>query len=134
MMHHKPLVYFGATDRQMESFLDAEAFRRALVYGVLFHGDQVIPDIFLWISNRLAEFATIDPCAQAFLEACVRNAAIVPSFQQTLTEIFEKTSNRYDVKGFKEFILTLTILPIVFNKRFVANGYNTVCGQRIRLA
>jgi hypothetical protein len=41
-----PSVYFGAADRQMEYFLDAESFYDSLVSGLLFQGNIIIPDIF----------------------------------------------------------------------------------------
>ncbi len=79
---YKPQVYFGAGDRQMEAFLDRDAFRRSLVYGVLFHGDLVIPDIYLYNSTRLDELLNSDPYGWRFLLHCVRNGAVIPAFRR----------------------------------------------------
>ena len=50
-----PSVYFGAADRQMEYFLDAESFYDSLVSGLLFQGNIVLPDIFFYISEHIAD-------------------------------------------------------------------------------
>jgi len=98
-MIHKPQVYFGAGDRQMEAFLDREAFRRSLMYGVLFHGDQVIPDIYLYISTLLAELVESDPSGCAFLGTCVRNGAVIPAFRRDTKGSFRENLDDIQREG-----------------------------------
>ncbi|NEZ61060.1 hypothetical protein [Adonisia turfae] len=66
----------------MEAFLDRDAFRRSLVYSVLFHGDLVVPDIYLYISTLFADLIDSDPCGCSFIKTCVRNGAFIPAFRQ----------------------------------------------------
>jgi hypothetical protein len=96
---HKPQVYFGAIDRQMEHFVDREAFRRALVYGVLFQGDLVIPDIFLYISNQLAEMVMTDEFGPLFLRSCLRNGAIIPAFRKDPHGSFRDSLQQINSQG-----------------------------------
>jgi hypothetical protein len=77
----KPDLYFGASDRQMESFVDLAAFREALVYGILFQGNLVIPDIFQFISGHMAELLLTDPLARNFITYGFRHGAIIPAFR-----------------------------------------------------
>jgi hypothetical protein len=81
-MHDRPQVYFSALDRQMESFLDSEALQRSLVYGVLFHGDLIIPDIYLYASLQLATLIQANAPTRKFLQCCLKNGAIVPAFRK----------------------------------------------------
>ena len=78
----KPLVYFGACDRQMETFLDCYTFRQSIVHSVLFQGDLVIPDIYLYISNLLAELIDSERYDSRFFNACIRNGAVIPAFRR----------------------------------------------------
>jgi hypothetical protein len=92
-MAAKPEVYFGACDRQMESFLDRQSFREVLVYGLLFHGDLVVTDIFFYISGHLKEALIDDPLARNFIIAGVRNGAIIPAFRSVGTVGFQQNLN-----------------------------------------
>jgi hypothetical protein len=89
-MTAKPEVYFGACDRQMESFLDSRSFQEALVYGLLFHGDLVITDIFFYISSNLKDSLLNDRLASNFITTSVRNGAIIPAFRSAATADFRQ--------------------------------------------
>lgn len=82
MLADKPEVYFGAGDLQMESFISRDEFSRALVYGLLFHGDLIIPDIFLYVSRHFASLLVDNKWAGRFIAAAVRNGALIPAFRQ----------------------------------------------------
>jgi hypothetical protein len=94
-MTSKPDLYFGASDRQMEGFVDLSAFKEALVYGLLFQGNLVVPDIFIYISSHIGSLLLSDNLAQNFIAHGFRSSAIIPafrsetgeSFRQNLTEI-----------------------------------------------
>jgi hypothetical protein len=98
-MHPKPSVYFGACDRQMEAFLDRNAFRRGLVNGILFHGDLIIPDIYLYISSRLAEIIDSDPAGYSFLRTCIRNGVVVPAFRKDTKGSFRDNLEDIQLEG-----------------------------------
>lgn len=89
-MSGKPEVYFGACDRQMEIFMDADSFRESLVYGLLFHGDLVVPDIFFYISTHLKEFILNDRLASNFIVTSTRHGAIIPAFRTDGTNSFRQ--------------------------------------------
>ena len=74
-----PEVYFGSPDRQMESFLDGEAFQRSLVLGMLFQGELVIPDIFFFISRHIRQLVLHD--RKGTLTALIDQGAVIPSFR-----------------------------------------------------
>jgi hypothetical protein len=71
-------------DRQMDSFLDSEGFWRALVHGVMFHGDLVIPDVLLYNSQTLGNLVgddTPNTPNKEFIAYGFRTGAIIPSFR-----------------------------------------------------
>lgn len=78
----RPEVYFSGGDRNMEPFIDDGAFLRSLVYGVLFHGDLIIPDIFFFISTRILSIFDNDENAWGFFSTCVRDGAAIPMFRK----------------------------------------------------
>lgn len=77
----RPQVYFSACDRQMEAFAGQEEFLRSLVHGLLFLGDLVVPDIFLFISNHVAELCAHQSPGWKLMLAAARRGAIVPAFR-----------------------------------------------------
>lgn len=77
----KPDVYFGAADRQMEDFVDEEMFKSALVYGIFFHGDLVVPDIYLYINRYFSDLALRSVDGARFVRECLRSGAIIPAFR-----------------------------------------------------
>jgi hypothetical protein len=80
------LVYFSAADRQMENFLDAEAFDRSLVLNVLFQPGILVPDILFAISGGL-EIHLRNPNLTLF-EACIEDGLLVPSFRDPSVSSF----------------------------------------------
>jgi hypothetical protein len=89
MANHKPKVYFGASDFQNEAFINRDSFLRSLVYGILFHGDQVIPDSFLYTSSHLIVLILNNPSAFGLIRTALRNGAIVPAFRRDPNGSFE---------------------------------------------
>ena len=65
----------------MEAFGSAESFARTLLHGVLFLGDQVIPDIFLYISTPFCGAITANGALKRFIEESLRSGAIIPAFR-----------------------------------------------------
>ena len=74
------LVYFSAADRQMENFLDKDAFDRSLLLNVLFQAGILVPDILFCISGGL-EAHLKNPSLTLF-EACLRMALSFQVFVQ----------------------------------------------------
>jgi hypothetical protein len=94
-----PNVYFGAADRQMEYFLDAESFYDSLVSSLLFQGNIVIPDIFFYISEHIADlvtrkssnyFGTGENEPSDFFIAGLQEGIVIPSFRNKGTESFRE--------------------------------------------
>ncbi|BBB92099.1 MAG TPA: hypothetical protein PKA28_05500 [Methylomusa anaerophila] len=56
-----PQVYFSEADKQMEGFSSFKNFVFSLIYGILFSGDQIIPDIYFYISSRLSNIINRSP-------------------------------------------------------------------------
>ena len=65
----------------MEFFVDLAAFREALVYGILFQGNLVIPDIFVFISTHMAELLLRDYLSRNFIVHAIRGGDIIPAFR-----------------------------------------------------
>lgn len=80
-----PQIYFSHADRQMESYFDKNGFKRALVLGILFNGDLVVPDIFLFISQRLAELLADDENAKKFIIEGIKKNALKLSLREKVT-------------------------------------------------
>jgi hypothetical protein len=98
-MTAKPEVYFGACDRQMESFCNYRSFQEALVYGLLFHGDLVVTDIFFYISSHLRAALLDDQFASNLIITSVRNGAIIPAFRREGTVGFQQNLNEIIAEG-----------------------------------
>jgi hypothetical protein len=93
-------VYFGAPDRQMEAFVGRDAFLRSLVYGVMFEGNLVIPDIFFYISQHLRD-AVIEE-KLPFLELGIQHGYITPAFRSEVNGSFVsnlKEINDQNIQG-----------------------------------
>jgi hypothetical protein len=73
--------------------MDYSSFQEALVYGVLFHGDLVVPDIFFYISSHLKKALLDDRLASNFIVTSVRNGAVIPAFRQENTSGFGQNLN-----------------------------------------
>lgn len=80
LLQNIPNVYFGAADRQMEFYLQYEPFLRSLLFGLLFQGNLVIPDIFFYISNHLSTLQ-FDKKNQNIIDYCIRKGYIIPFFR-----------------------------------------------------
>jgi hypothetical protein len=80
------LVYFSAADRQMENFLDADAFDRSLFLNVLFQPAILVPDILFAISGGLENHLR-SPNLTLF-EACIVDGLLVPSFRDASVTSF----------------------------------------------
>ena len=80
--------YFGASDLQMEAFADRSSFERSVLLHILFHGDLVIPDVFLYISNHLHDVIGSDEPISRFVAAGIRNGAILPAFRNEANATF----------------------------------------------
>ena len=80
------LVYFSAADRQMENFLDEDAFDRSLLLNVLFQPGILVPDILFAISGGL-EAHLRNPGLTLF-EACIEDGLLVPSFRDPSVQSF----------------------------------------------
>ena len=74
-------LYFGASDLQMEAFIDARSFRRSLILNVLFHGDLVLPDIFFYIRRYIYQGVVSDQPLRAFMAEALRCGAMMPAFR-----------------------------------------------------
>jgi hypothetical protein len=94
-----PSVYFGAADRQMEYFLDTESFYDSLISGLLFQGNIVIPDIFFYISEHIADLVTRKGSnyfgagrnePSDFFIAGLQEGIIIPSFRNKGIESFRE--------------------------------------------
>lgn len=89
--------FFGASDLQMEAFADISFFKRSLLHHVLFHGDLIIPDVFLYISNRLHHIVVSNDPIRSFLEASLRGGAIMPAFRSDEKNNFR--DNLAEIRG-----------------------------------
>lgn len=98
-MPNKLEFYFGASDRQMESFIDGRSFRRSLVLNVLFHGDLVIPDIFFYISNYIHQTIVSDQPLRAFVAEALRCGAIMPAFRGDQHRTFTENLGQIRTQG-----------------------------------
>ncbi len=87
------LVYFSAADRQMESFLEQDAFDRSLVLNILFQDGVAVPDIFFAISTGL-ESHFRDPTL-TLLEACIAEGLVAPSFRGPSTLPSRRPTNSF---------------------------------------
>lgn len=82
-----PKLYFSTADRQMETYLRndkreaMEQFKRELVYGIMFKGNFVITDIFIFISHYFAALVIDDFYTRRFIVESIRQKAIIPSFR-----------------------------------------------------
>jgi hypothetical protein len=86
MARHEKPVCLAAADRQLESYLDKDAFERSLVMNVLFQPCVLIPDIFLFISDGIAKH--LKEQNLTLLEAGLESGDIVPSFRDKQTSTF----------------------------------------------
>jgi hypothetical protein len=84
--------FFGASDLQMEAFGDISLFKRSLLQ-VLFHGELIIPDVFLYISNHLHHIVVSNDPIRSFLEESLRCGAIMPAFRSNEKNNFRDNLN-----------------------------------------
>lgn len=97
------LVYFSAADRQMENFLDKDAFDRSLLLNVLFQAGILVPDILFCISRGL-EAHLQNPNLTLF-EACIEDGIIVPSFRSARAASFVEAFRliqQQEIQGVRE--------------------------------
>jgi hypothetical protein len=89
--------YFGASDLQMEAFADRSSFKRSVLLHVLFHGDLVIPDVFLYISNHLHDVIGCGDPIGDFIAEGIRNGAVLPAFRSETNATF--TDNLAEIRA-----------------------------------
>ena len=65
----------------MEFFVRFGGLREALVYGIRFQGNLVIPDIFVFISTHMAELLLRDYLSRNFIVYAIRGGDIIPAFR-----------------------------------------------------
>lgn len=80
-MISQPTVFFGAADRQMELFSSAKEFERSLVHSVLFQGDQLVSDVFFYVSSHMGVAVKEHSRLGKFIEESLRQRAIIPAFR-----------------------------------------------------
>lgn len=94
----KNLVYFSAADRQMESFLDDQAFDRSLLLNILFQDGLLIPDIFCFSSKGLEKHLR-GRASQSLFEVCIKHGLVVPTFRGQGTSSFQETLDIIEAGG-----------------------------------
>jgi hypothetical protein len=97
-------VYFSASDRQLESYLDKKSFSQSLVKNICFQDSVLIPDIFFFISGPLAEH--LHSSSQlTLLEAGIIEGEILPAFRVKGTSNFSdalKIIRKVPIRGVRE--------------------------------
>jgi hypothetical protein len=89
--------YFAASDLQMEAFVSRSSFVRAVLLHVLFHGDLVVPDVLLYISNHLYDVIGSGEPISRFIATGIRNGAILPAFRNGTNTTF--TDNLAEIRA-----------------------------------
>jgi hypothetical protein len=72
-------VYLSAADRQLENFLDEEAFDRSLFLNILFQNQVLVVDILYVISAGVERH--LDHSNETLLEAAIRHGFVVSSLR-----------------------------------------------------
>ena len=90
-------VYFSVADRQLENFLDEDAFERSLLLNALFQPAILIPDVFFFISRGLERHILESPTPQSLLEACIANGVVIPAFRNPSCSSFNEAL--YIIRG-----------------------------------
>lgn len=80
-------IYFTVADRQMEIFLEKNAFEKTLIPTALFQPNILVPDIFFFISEGV-EKNVLDHDHETFFEACISEGIIIPDFRDGSTRSF----------------------------------------------
>ena len=83
-----PSIYFGTSDLQMTPFVTAGRFRMAVVEGLLFHGDLIIPDAFWFMSKHLAD--DIRSGEDSVVLPALQQGWIRPHFREKVGGLFGK--------------------------------------------
>ena len=94
----KNLVYFSAADRQLESFLDDEAFERSLMLNILFQEGLLIPDIFCFESKYLESHLSTRGSGSLF-ETGIKHGLVVPTFRGQGTSSFTEDLEIIEAAG-----------------------------------
>jgi hypothetical protein len=88
MTSHGAHVYLSAADRQLETYLDSDAFDRSLLLNILFQPGVLIPDIFFFISAGVVKHLQQERLT--LLEAALQQGHVVPSFSDPPTTSFRR--------------------------------------------
>lgn len=90
-------VYFSVADRQLENFLNEDAFERSLLLNALFQPAILIPDVFFFISRGLERHIFESSTPQSLLEACIANGVVIPAFRNPSCSSFNEAL--YIIRG-----------------------------------
>jgi hypothetical protein len=88
-MMNPDATYLGCLDRQMEGFVSEVDWERFLLTSILFEHSIVVPDVFLFISNRLASHLDQRPLGQSLFEKALRARVIEPALRDPRRSLVE---------------------------------------------
>ncbi|WP_261567644.1 hypothetical protein [Frankia gtarii] len=93
----------------MEEFIDQDRFEQGLLWAILFQPQILVPDIFLFISNRLQWHVSGN--GKSLFEAGVQAGLIIPSFRDPETSSFIHALTTIEDQGI------LGLMPHEVNRR-----------------